>query len=270
ARAAREPAATMAPGRASRGSSGGGGSCLRPALFAWFLALAALVVYANFSYTPQSSLRPAESSSEEDAAPRPQEAAAGPVLAAAAGPTEVLAKAAPAEAAPGRAFRGQPLPAASPGPPPPAVAPSGAAQGAAPGEEQRQRRGPRPTVIPDADYEDNAPWPGPRPGDRELPPRETRSVFPGADQEHLHGLLGRLPNGELRVPPTPLPQGGLSQDEKSLAHLRGQCYNARASDATSIDRHQPDKRSSRCKELHHEYTTAPLPSASVVMVFHNE
>ncbi|CAK0883034.1 unnamed protein product, partial [Prorocentrum cordatum] len=128
ARAAREPAATMAPGRASRGSSGGGGSCLRPALFAWFLALAALVVYANFSYTPQSSLRPAESSSEEDAAPRPQEAAAGPVLAAAAGPTEVLAKAAPAEAAPGRAFRGQPLPAASPGPPPPAVAPSGAAQ----------------------------------------------------------------------------------------------------------------------------------------------
>ncbi|CAK0883035.1 unnamed protein product, partial [Prorocentrum cordatum] len=195
ARAAREPAATMAPGRASRGSSGGGGSCLRPALFAWFLALAALVVYANFSYTPQSSLRPAESSSEEDAAPRPQEAAAGPVLAAAAGPTEVLAKAAPAEAAPGRAFRGQPLPAASPGPPPPAVAPSGAAQGAAPGEEQRQRRGPRPTVIPDADYEDNAPWPGPRPGDRELPPRETRSVFPGADQEHLHGLLGRLPRG---------------------------------------------------------------------------
>merc|ERR1719330_749861 len=76
-------------------------------------------------------------------------------------------------------------------------------------------------------FEDNAPRPAPRPGDREIVSPIT-AVQPGARGDHLHGLLGLSPGGEPKFKPTPLPQ--LSASEKRLAHM-GQCYNARMSDS---------------------------------------
>jgi len=67
-----------------------------------------------------------------------------------------------------------------------------------------------------------------------------------------------------------MPRGGLSPEAKREAH-KGQCFNALMSDSLPLDRDQPDRRSSQCKELHDGYSAqGALPTASVVMVFHNE
>lgn len=118
-------------------------------------------------------------------------------------------------------------------------------------------------------YEDNAPRPAPRAGDRELASNAT-DIFPNVDPSHLHGILGLDPFGVPIFKPTPLPPGGLSSEEKRAAH-RGQCFNARMSDSLPLDREVPEMRSSECQSLHRRYPSAShLPSASVVMVFHNE
>lgn len=93
-------------------------------------------------------------------------------------------------------------------------------------------------------------------------------MLPGAGPNHHHGLLGRLPDGSPRIAPTPLPPGGLSQEEHRDSH-RGFCFNSRLSDSLPLDREQRDVRSPGCAKLHESYPK-DLPSASVVIVFHNE
>lgn len=114
-------------------------------------------------------------------------------------------------------------------------------------------------------FENNAPRPPDRPGDREIAsPASDR--LPGAGPDQLHGDLRALPNWQ----PTPLPPGGLDKEAKREAH-KGQCYNAVMSDSLPLDREQPDKRSRGCRKLHDEQVAqGPFPTASVVMVFHNE
>jgi len=93
-------------------------------------------------------------------------------------------------------------------------------------------------------------------------------VVPGGDRDHLHGLVGRLPGGQPLFQPVPMPP--LSAREKREAHM-GQCYNARMSDSLPLDRRQPDVRSGPCQRRHARYPAVlDLPTASVVMVFHNE
>eukprot|EP00419_Tripos_fusus_P056341 CAMPEP_0172814230 /NCGR_PEP_ID=MMETSP1075-20121228/11125_1 /TAXON_ID=2916 /ORGANISM="Ceratium fusus, Strain PA161109" /LENGTH=619 /DNA_ID=CAMNT_0013654017 /DNA_START=73 /DNA_END=1929 /DNA_ORIENTATION=+ len=112
--------------------------------------------------------------------------------------------------------------------------------------------------------ENNAPRPPARPGDSEI--NSTLSVAPHVDSDHLHGLLGRLPNGALMRKPIPLPADYSKRD----AHM-GQCYNAVMSDSLPLDRNAPDQRSEQCMEVHAKYPPVQeLPSASIVMVFHNE
>lgn len=112
--------------------------------------------------------------------------------------------------------------------------------------------------------EDNAPRPPPRQGDSEV--NSTLSFLPHVDSNHLHGLLGHLPSGELRLKPTPLP----ARYSKRDAHM-GQCYNAVMSDSLPLDRNQPDQRSEQCHAAYSKYPPLQeLPRASIVMVFHNE
>mmetsp|Transcript_4701 Transcript_4701/g.10134 ORF Transcript_4701/g.10134 Transcript_4701/m.10134 type:complete len:712 (+) Transcript_4701:33-2168(+) len=120
----------------------------------------------------------------------------------------------------------------------------------------------------EASDENNAPFPGPRPGDTEER-SQMPEILPGADSEHMHGLLGRSDSGEESIPPTPLPPGGLTNDDRRDAH-RGFCFNSRVSDSLSLDRHQSEVRSNACQKLHSSYKTMDLPTASVVIVFHNE
>mmetsp|Transcript_1135 Transcript_1135/g.4716 ORF Transcript_1135/g.4716 Transcript_1135/m.4716 type:complete len:683 (+) Transcript_1135:112-2160(+) len=115
--------------------------------------------------------------------------------------------------------------------------------------------------------ENNAKFPGPRPGDteeRSLVP----DILPGASPEHMHGLLGRNADGKERILPTPLPPGGMTNDDRKDAH-RGFCFNSRVSDSVSVDRPQADYRSAACKSKHEQHPT-DLPTTSVVIVFHNE
>jgi len=115
--------------------------------------------------------------------------------------------------------------------------------------------------------DDNAPRLPPRPGDSESH-SEAMDVLPGADAKHLHGLLGRLPDGSMRMLPKPLPTEGLTDEERRDAH-RGFAFNSRVSDSVSVDRDQADARSPSCIRKHRMYPKE-LPSASVVIVFHNE
>jgi len=110
--------------------------------------------------------------------------------------------------------------------------------------------------------QDNAPRPPPRAGDSEMA-SPVLSPLPGSRPDHFHGDLSNLPGGE----PIPLPTHKMSKREKWEAH-KGQCFNAVMSDSVPLDRPQPEQRSSNCKNLHSSYSG--LPTASVVMVFHNE
>mmetsp|Transcript_139264 Transcript_139264/g.445164 ORF Transcript_139264/g.445164 Transcript_139264/m.445164 type:complete len:685 (-) Transcript_139264:134-2188(-) len=118
------------------------------------------------------------------------------------------------------------------------------------------------------DLEDNCPRPPPRDKDSEVASLVT-GVLPDADNDHMHGRLMAAVTGEL-AHPTPLPKGGLNREQKREAH-KGQCFNAAKSDSLPLDRDAPDRRSSACNVLHARYrSNGPLPSASIVMVFHNE
>ncbi|CAK0804930.1 unnamed protein product, partial [Prorocentrum cordatum] len=125
-----------------------------------------------------------------------------------------------------------------------------------------------PWLEPGASLEDNAPRTAPRPGDSELA-SEVPDALPGAGVGHFHGLLGLRPNGSCcRLQETPLPEAGLTAEERRESH-RGFCFNSRASEAQAVDRAQRDVRSQGCRAKHEQYP-CDLPTASVVMVFHNE
>eukprot|EP00913_Durusdinium_trenchii_P022180 g20840.t1 len=83
-------------------------------------------------------------------------------------------------------------------------------------------------------FENNSPRPPPRPGDFEDLSNAPHNL-PGADADHLHGRLGLKADGSLLVSPTPLPPGGLSDEERRDAH-RGFCFNSRVSDSLPLDR----------------------------------
>lgn len=117
--------------------------------------------------------------------------------------------------------------------------------------------------------EDNAPWPGPEAGDYDQIAAGMPGVLPGATSLRQHGRLGLWPNGTCcRILPRPLPAGGLTPAETSEAH-RGFCFNTRGSEAIEVDRQQGDVRSEGCRKRHATYP-CDLPTASVVIIFHNE
>ncbi|CAE8714805.1 unnamed protein product [Polarella glacialis] len=116
-------------------------------------------------------------------------------------------------------------------------------------------------------FDNNAPRPPPREGDYEEY-TEAPDILPGADNDHMHGLLGRRPDGSERIAPIPLPPGGLTPEDRKDAH-RGFCFNSRVSDSLPLDRLQRDMRSAACIRKHAGYPT-DLPSCSVVIVFHDE
>eukprot|EP00448_Togula_jolla_P005263 CAMPEP_0170614212 /NCGR_PEP_ID=MMETSP0224-20130122/24680_1 /TAXON_ID=285029 /ORGANISM="Togula jolla, Strain CCCM 725" /LENGTH=630 /DNA_ID=CAMNT_0010939855 /DNA_START=22 /DNA_END=1915 /DNA_ORIENTATION=+ len=117
------------------------------------------------------------------------------------------------------------------------------------------------------DFENNAPWPGPRAGETQER-SVVADVMPDADGLHQHGRIGLLPDGSPRYKPDEWPANGLSDEDRRDAH-RGFCFNSRKSDSISVDRDQPEARSRKCVAKHKEYPL-DLPSASVVIVFHNE
>lgn len=93
-------------------------------------------------------------------------------------------------------------------------------------------------------------------------------MLPGADAAHRHGLLGRLGNGSCcRLRRLAMPKK-MSPAERRDAH-RGFCFNSVVSEALDVDRPQRDVRSQGC-QVKHEHYPCVLPSASVVVVFHNE
>eukprot|EP00434_Breviolum_minutum_P015274 symbB.v1.2.013459.t1/scaffold955.1/size149113/12 len=116
-------------------------------------------------------------------------------------------------------------------------------------------------------FENNSPRPPPRPGDYEETSRAP-DILPGVDAAHLHGLIGLNADGAPMVTPTPLPPGGLSNEDRRDAH-RGFCFNSRVSDSLPLDRQQRDFRSSACQKKAEGYPE-DLPPATVVIVFHNE
>mmetsp|Transcript_123317 Transcript_123317/g.349403 ORF Transcript_123317/g.349403 Transcript_123317/m.349403 type:complete len:778 (+) Transcript_123317:165-2498(+) len=118
-------------------------------------------------------------------------------------------------------------------------------------------------------FEDNTPRPDPRPSDSELV-SPVRDVRPGTKRTRLHGRLGLRPDGTPLWTPKPLKEG-MTRDELWEAH-KGQCYNAAMSDSLPLDRDAPDRRSNTChKRAMGEYPSmSELPTASVVIVFHNE
>lgn len=133
---------------------------------------------------------------------------------------------------------------------------------AVPAEQRLLRQPQQAESKPSALFEDNCPRPPLRPGDHDIVSKVT-DVLPGADADHMHGVLGLLPSGQPRHEIKPIPSG-----DKEAAH-RGQCYNAWQSDAISVDRPQPDARSPKC--LNAKYPSSEeLGTGSVVMVFHNE
>jgi len=117
------------------------------------------------------------------------------------------------------------------------------------------------------DWADNAPRLPARPDDSELH-SEAPSELSGVDDEHMHGLLGRLPNGSLRYQAVELPPNGLSKKERRAAH-RGFCFNSRVSDSLPLDRPQRDFRSKACRKRHADFPQR-LPVATIIFVFHNE
>jgi len=132
------------------------------------------------------------------------------------------------------------------------------------GSTEKDCKGPE---LDQLNWPDNAPRPPPQPGDSELHSESSPEV-PGADADHLHGLLGRFSNGSLRFKAVPLPPNGLSKKERRVAH-RGFCFNSRVSESLPLDRHQQDIRSNACRALHNTYSPT-LPVASIIFVFHNE
>lgn len=116
-------------------------------------------------------------------------------------------------------------------------------------------------------FENNSPRPPPRAGDYEEY-SEAPDTLPGIDANHLHGLIGLKADGSPMVRPTPLPPGGLSDEDRRDAH-RGFCFNSRVSDSLPLDRQQRDFRSPACQRKAEGYPK-DLPPATVVIVFHNE
>jgi len=119
----------------------------------------------------------------------------------------------------------------------------------------------------EASDENNAKFPGPRPGDTEER-SAVADVLPGKGPGHEHGLLGRNSDGTERTPPTPLPSRSMTNEERRDAN-RGFCFNSRVSDSISLDRAQADYRSAACRNKAKSYPK-DLPTATVVIVFHNE
>jgi len=117
------------------------------------------------------------------------------------------------------------------------------------------------------DLEDNSSPMAPEAGDS-VEVSEANDELPGANEEHMHGLLGRGPDGLPLKKPSHLPA---IMDEAFLKEShRGFCFNSAFSDSLPLDNSREDVRSTRCKEKHEEYPMDRLPSASVVIVFHNE
>ncbi|CAE7459639.1 Pgant5, partial [Symbiodinium sp. CCMP2456] len=137
--------------------------------------------------------------------------------------------------------------------------------------QRPRKRRLRPTTLPgprprSLEHVDNAPAPRPRAGDTELPSLAP-AILNGSTAERLHGLLGRV-NGRARRPSIPLPPGGLTAKERTAAH-RGFCFNYRMSDSIPLNRKQLDVRSQACRTKHDTYPP-DLPSATIIVVFHNE
>ncbi|KAL8434351.1 hypothetical protein Efla_007168 [Eimeria flavescens] len=103
-------------------------------------------------------------------------------------------------------------------------------------------------------------------------------VFPGADSEHLHGVVGVDLSGDPLWIPAPHP--GQQSPEQLEEAYAGYCFNTALSDSLSLDREVPTFDSPACAAKREEFnetypyaaTAAAVvdPRASVIIVFHNE
>eukprot|EP00040_Diaphanoeca_grandis_P036978 m.238828 g.238828 ORF g.238828 m.238828 type:complete len:615 (+) comp33730_c0_seq9:54-1898(+) len=92
-------------------------------------------------------------------------------------------------------------------------------------------------------------------------------VLPGVDDQHLHGILGLLPDGTPGWHSKPLKEPE-TLAEKRLHHTQT-CFNLAKSDSLDLNRDVPDVRAEGCKERLHKMPP-DLPDTSVVFVFFNE
>uniref|UniRef100_A0A7S1FIA9 Ricin B lectin domain-containing protein n=1 Tax=Noctiluca scintillans TaxID=2966 RepID=A0A7S1FIA9_NOCSC len=94
-------------------------------------------------------------------------------------------------------------------------------------------------------------------------------VLPGANEHHMHGLLGRRQNGTCcTVTPVTLP--ATSENFTNDPFSFGFGYSVETSDSLPLSREEMDQRSSFCVWKQSAMYSANLPSASVIIVFHNE
>ncbi|CAK0881539.1 unnamed protein product [Prorocentrum cordatum] len=122
-------------------------------------------------------------------------------------------------------------------------------------------------------WEDNSSPRAPEPGDRDQPTAQALQVLPGADSEHLHGLVGRDADGVPLIPPTPLPEvKHRYADEAAFmkASHTGTRFHKFMSDSLSLDIVRDDFRSPACRAKHETYPFDQMPKVSVVIVFYNE
>eukprot|EP01054_Gregarina_sp_Poly1_P007130 Gregarina_sp_Poly_1__7129@NODE_38_length_18185_cov_164_455735_g33_i0_p2_GENE_NODE_38_length_18185_cov_164_455735_g33_i0NODE_38_length_18185_cov_164_455735_g33_i0_p2_ORF_typecomplete_len662_score91_53Glyco_tranf_2_3/PF13641_6/1_9e14Glycos_transf_2/PF00535_26/2e11Glyco_transf_7C/PF02709_14/4_9e10Ricin_B_lectin/PF00652_22/7_4e09Glyco_tranf_2_2/PF10111_9/0_0002GlcNAc/PF11397_8/0_00057CDtoxinA/PF03498_14/5_6e03CDtoxinA/PF03498_14/0_12_NODE_38_length_18185_cov_164_455735_g33_i048246809 len=91
-------------------------------------------------------------------------------------------------------------------------------------------------------------------------------VFDHVDDEHFHGRIGIDANGNPAWMPSK-PVFRMTKEQKREAH-KGYCFNTRVSASIELDRKVPDYNSQQC--LNFDYSDKSLPSADVVIVFHNE
>ena len=89
-------------------------------------------------------------------------------------------------------------------------------------------------------------------------------VFPGSDEQHMHGKIGVRLDGTTGWAATPL-VGEETMEQKRLHH-KGNCFNLARSDSLPLDHTVPDVRSPRCPKSYSGY----LPNTSVIFVFFNE
>lgn len=102
-------------------------------------------------------------------------------------------------------------------------------------------------------------------------------VFPGADSEHLHGIVGTDRNGVAIWEPRNL-LFKMSISAKEQAH-QGYCFNTRVSESIHLDRTLPDFAHHKCHSKNqnevklsngNNNVDGDLPSLSVIITFHNE
>lgn len=204
-------------------------SCVQKALGLWVCLLLALLVYAHQSFLPKQSEQASSSSGSRQSLPTEE-------------------KTEPDDRGDGLSRNSKSL-----------ERQRGLPQGSEPSPQE--------ALGALGTFENNSPRPPPREGDYEESSKAPDTV-PGIDANHLHGLIGLKADGSPIVRPTPLPPGGLSDEDRRDAH-RGFCFNSRVSDSLPLDRQQRDFRSPACQRKAEGYPK-DLPPATVVIVSHNE